>query len=379
MRMLKRTVWRIPAFIVFLLLVATLLAYRFFPYFIKNKLCGLVKDKTDFILQIGAISWDGWNGMILEEVLLIPKNDKETYEKNGEYESDWVRIGIRKISFHGIQWRSFISQKKLEIKHALFVKPELRAYRDKRKPNGPFKFQALPSRLLREVDFQVTIPWIEIREGEIKYEEIPEKGSPTLRARFTELNGVVHHLSSDAIYYHAHPNVHVEATGKVFGSIPAHIRYVAETRNEKDAFTLEGSLHSFDATVFNQYLVPEASLEIKEGVIDSVWFKWDANNEVAQGDLHLLYHGLKIKANHQNKPKKFVALKSLLSKLFVKRENLPNEKENTGEVHFHRIKNRSIFNYVWNAFKTGFASAILRLPDKTVVEAIEKKAHHAKK
>jgi hypothetical protein len=371
--------WKIAVTLLLIILVSAFLLPSLLSHYVKHKLESVVQDKTDFRLEIESITLQGLHGVSLHNIHFVPKKDKGEYQTDGKAEADWVKIQVQEMSIKGIKWMSFYQDQKIEAESLIVLQPVLDAFRDKRKEDGPSRFRALPSRLLRETTLSATIPWIEIKKGEIRYEEVPENEKPSASVHFSELQGLIHQLSSDSSFYSLHPMVTVEATGKTLGSIPTHITYAASTLNRGDEFTLEGALATFDASLLNPYMLPQTGMEIKSGRIDSLWFKWTANNDWADGTMHLHYHDLKMEGSPKHKPKKFVALKSLVSKLFVKEENLPNNKEKIGKIHFERIKNRFIFNYIWNSFKTGFASVVINLPDDVVQNKIQKKTEKHKK
>lgn len=65
----------------------------------------------------------------------------------------------------------------------------------------------------------------------------------------------------------------------------------------------------------------------------------------------------------QNKLKTFVA------NLFVKNDDDKSRTEKyTGEINFSRRKDRFIFNYWWNALKSGIISSVLHAPAKKLVD-----------
>ena len=366
--------WIILAGVLLFVFVFSLFIPSILAHFVKQKLEALVGEKTPYYLKIGQLTIEGWNELSLTEIHLVPKEDKSETEGDQKYEADWVKLSIQSIEISGWKWKELYQHQRFMAAHIVLEQPEIYAYRDKQKPNKAPKFKALPSRLLRETNLIVTVPLIELRNGKLTYEEVSEKGGKSVSVSFTELHGTVAHLSTDSSYYSKEPLVTVDATGKVLGVIPATLTYSSSTPHPKDAFTLEGTLASYDAALLNPYVEPQASISIKSGRVDSLWFKLEADNDVAEGIMRLDYRDLKIEAKPHKKPKKLVALKSLFSKLFVKKENQAMEQKNVGHIHFERNKNRFIFNYIWNSFKSGFASVIIQLPDKLIQHQIQKKA-----
>lgn len=369
--MTKTKGWWVAVVIVFILGMLYFLAPSFIAGYVQKKLVETVENKTSYHLEIGDLSLEGWHGLSVTSIKMRPKLDKEAFNKANKYNSDWITIEIDKVLLEGVDWKRYFSSKSFYAERLCVTSPDIYAFRDKTLADPPFVHKALPGQLLREAGFQFTIPKIEIRQGKVTYEEIPPKGGTALKVPFTELNGQMLHLSSDSIYYQANP-VALAATGKILEQMDARIAYSFETTDKKDKFLLEGYLGPFEASLLNQYIVPLTSLEITSGHVDSLWFKMEANEDVSEGIMHLDYHDLKMTAKAKKKPKKFVELKALAAKLFVKEQNEAVQHDELGHIHFQRTKDRFIFNYIWNSFKTGVASVVVNLPDKLLDKKLSK-------
>lgn len=358
----KKSWWIVLAVVLVVILLIFLIP-SFIERSIKNKLLESVENKTKYRLELGDVELVGWHGLSITSIKMQPKLDKDAFNKANKYNSDWISVEVDKVLLEGVDWKRYFSHKSFYAERLCIVSPNIYAFRDKTLANPPFVQKALPSQLLREAPLPFTVPKIEIKQGKVTYEEIPPKGGSPLQVPFTELDGQMLHLSSDSVYYKNNP-VALAATGKILDKIDARMAYSFETTDKKDKFILEGHLGAFEASLLNQYVIPQTSLEIASGHVDSIWFKMEANVDVSEGILHLDYHDLKLKAKPKKKPKKFVELKALAAKLFVKEQNEVLQHEKLGHIHFERTKDRFIFNYIWNSFKTGVASVVMNVPDK---------------
>jgi len=363
--------WWIVLAIFLILVILIFLIPTFITHYAKNKMIETVENKTHYHLEIGELKLLGWHGFKATDIKLRPKLDKEAYNKENNYHSDWITIEVKELQLEAIDWKRYFSHKYFFAERLCVLGPDIYAFRDKTMADPPFVYKALPAQLLRESSLQFTVPVIEIKQGKVTYEEIPPKGGTALKVPFSELNGWMLHLSSDSAYYHSNP-VTLRAKGKILDKIDAHMSYSFETTDKQDKFLLEGHMGEFDAALMNQYAVPQASMEITSGHVDSIWFKMEANKDVSDGILHLDYHDLKMTTKEKKKPKKFVELKALAAKLFVKEKNEVLQREKLGHIHFERTKDRFIFNYIWNSFKTGVASVVVNVPDKLLQKQLGK-------
>ena len=356
-----------------LIVLLVFLAPTLVSYWLKHKLIRVVNDKTPYQLTLTSLELDGFHSVTLSQVDLKPKLDKEEFNKAVGEQIDWIHFKAGKITLEGVNLKDLYSDKTFWADRLVLEKPEIYAYRDKRLKSPPFKRKPLPAELLKDANVIATIPLIEVKNGMVTYEEMPENNKPLISISFTSLFGSIYGVSTDPGYYHEHPEVKIDAKGLVLDKIKSTMTYSSSTLAKDGKFIMEAHLGAFKAEVFNEFTAPQASAVITSGEVDSLWFKFEANDDVSEGILHMDYKDLKITAKPKKKPKKFVELKSLLSKLFVKEQNQTFQKEKLGHIHFERTKDRFIFNYIWNSFKTGVASVVINVPDRVLEKQIGKK------
>lgn len=359
------------------------------PVLLNNRITSYINDHTEFSIKINTVSFTGYHSLALEEITFRHKQDKEEYIRHKGFQTDWIAVKARSVSITGIHWKKLLFDKSFYAEKLIITDPGIYAFRDKRIP-AKYAYKALPAALLRKAAAAFTIPVTEIINGKIVYEEVTQKTQQNIKVPFSNLYATIYHTSSDSVYLLAEPVMTIDAQAMVFDSIKTAVTYTANTLNKKNVFTLEGNMGSFPARLLNQCITPATHVMIESGQVNRIRFKLTANENVANGTISMDYDNLKLKVlkkdgdnTTEKKPgegkMKKSGTKTFLANLFVRnknkkqtqpgekiRENLPAHAplvdDHTGAIHFERRKDRFIFNYWWNAFKSGVVSTVVKVP-----------------
>jgi hypothetical protein len=122
-------------------------------------------------------------------------------------------------------------------------------------------------------------------------------------------------------------------------------------------FTVNGTMKSTDATIFNPLSKPMALVEINSGTINSLDFNFICNDYNSKGIIRMLYNDLKIKILKQEdigkeyKTKKMI---SLLANMTIANAN-PDKNKPVRIVTVNHIRdiNKSMFNLIWKSIFEG--------------------------
>lgn len=365
--------------IIFLATMITMLLVAFFyaPIYLNKKISQTVNNNSEFSISIGRISIKGLRTITLEEITLQHKLGREEYIKSKDFQTDWISGKMSSFTIYGINWKLLVSEKRFFADKILLVSPDIYVFRNKHIPSK-YKYRALPAKLLREMKFQFCIPVIQIESGNITYEELTEKNNEKIKVPFHNLRASIHHLSSDKVYIVDHPVMWIDAESTVFDSIKTSISYSANILHGNDEFSLKGKIESFSAQLLNKCITPATGVFIEDGIVKQLEFMFAANEKEAHGTMRMDYSNLKItilKPEGKGETKRSV-FKSVLVNLFVRNKDENQKKSSlqhtppgtpivnnhTGNIHFNRRKDRFIFNYWWNSFKSGVTSSILKVP-----------------
>lgn len=384
--MAGKTLLKVLIVCIAILLLLLLGAFLYVPTYINTKITTEVNNNTDFAIEIGTVSFTGISSLELRDIQLQHKLNRDDYIKSKGFQTDWISCKIGSFSICDIRWIQLFSDKNFFAEKIIIHSPDIYIFRDKRVPSK-YKYVALPATLLREMKFPFTIPEISIDDGKVIYEETEKKTGKNITVPFNHLSATLRHMSSDPLYLLQQPEMLIEAKASLFDSVKTNITYTANTLNPNNVFTVEGILQTFSATLLNKCITPATLVMIDNGMVNRIHFKFTGNETVAKGTMNMDYSNLKLTILKKDKGDDKAGLKKSESKTFLanlfvrnkdkkeKDDNLKNILLNTpaanhysGKIHFERRKDRSIFNYWWNSFKSGIASSVLKVP----VEKIKK-------
>lgn len=354
----------------FLILIALVSVPFVLPGIVKSKLIDYIEENSANQLQIESIAFTGLFSIELSAIDLKPKLEKEAFNKLNGYESDWIHFNSKSIQIYGIRWRDLLFDNKVFADHIVLDYPNVYVYRDKRVEDAPFKYIPLPSQVLRNATFSITIPLVEIKQGHISYEEHPKDKDSSSTITFDHLYGSAYHISTDSLYMTRHPEIILDGKGSILDSINAEIRYTSNVWNKNDLFRFEATVGAFSASHLNQVILPLTGTSFEQGHINKTTFFFEANDDVANGEMVMDYENLELSV-HADK----TGIKTFIANIFIKendRKSRTKAEQNeeihqTGEIHFERRKDRFIFNYWWGAIKSGL------IPIITHIEEIPKK------
>lgn len=374
-----KTILKILIIFIATIVVLLLGAFLYLPTYINTRITSQINDHTEFGIEIEQVSFSGISSLEFRNIRLQHKLDKEKYIESKDFQTDWISCKVASFSISNINWIRLFSDKNFFADHVLINSPDIYIFRDKRVPSK-YKYVALPAMLLREMTFPFSIPVIEIENGKIIYEEITLKTLEKIQLPFYDLRATIYHMSSDSLYLLSQPIMSIEAKASIFDSVKTEITYTANTLNPNNVFSLKGNMQSFSATLLNRCITPATHVIIDDGIVNGIHFKFTANENVANGIIDMDYKDLKLtvlEKDNKDKPKRS-ELKSFIANIFVRnqdpkvknniRGNASKAHQQNGKIHFERRKDRFIFNYWWNAFKSGVTSTVVIVP----IEKIKK-------
>jgi hypothetical protein len=378
-----RVVKRVLIVIGICIILIVLAGLWYIPTLLNNRITSYVEENTEFSVSIENIAFSGHRSLVLKEIHLRHKLNRDDYIKSKGYQTDWIDSKASSIYIYGIDWKKLLWENNFYADRVLIVSPDIYVFRDKRIGNK-YKYRALPAALLREASFPFSIPVAEIKNGKVVYEEVTLKTKQQISVPFTHLYASIYHISSDSLYLSEQPVMTIDAQAMVFDSVRTSILYTANTRNRNNVFTLEGNMKAFSARLLNKCITPAANVVIEDGFINQIYFKFTANENEANGTMNMDHKNLKLKVHKIDKepdadaePPKKSRFKTFMANLFVRNkdkkaqeedlpENTPVVNNYTGRIHFERRKDRFIFNYWWNSFKSGVVSTVVKMPIEKV-------------
>lgn len=288
------------------------------------------------------------------DLKLETRMSKDSLSKVLEKERDHFKIHIQNLDLSNMSF-GFEKDNSFFFKSGktLINSPFAEIYRDKLLPDD-FTQKPLYSKMLRDLNFDLALNTIEIKNGTLKYFEKVNASDPAGELDFSSLNANITNVGN--VFGNDETQINI---GAVFMEGPQlDVDWNFKVQDSTDAFTFKAELNQFRADNLNQFIEPDLKVRL-EGVLDKTYFSVYGNENIGNTDLRIKYDDFKISVLKDNGREKKKLLSGLIN-LFVSKDS--NDKED----HFRygkgndieRDKTKSVFNFIWLNIKGGLLSAM---------------------
>tara|TARA_R110002049_G_scaffold223616_1_gene395278 strand:- start:2507 stop:4078 length:1572 start_codon:yes stop_codon:yes gene_type:complete len=306
----------------------------------------------DFTATIVAISNDRWS---FNNVKLKTKYSRAELSKILSEERDHFDVEVETISFEDTDF-GFFNNSTFQVKSSrvYFKRPKLKIYRDKLiKDDTSNKW--LYSKMLSNINCNITLNEINIDNGEIVYEEKVNKEHQAGQLKFSDFNATIKKLGNT----YPEPELTEISIYSVFmENTPLKIDWKFAVNNADDQFNFKADMGLLKTTHLNQFMKPNLNMNLK-GELLKTYFTIDGNNNISTIDLKIDYDEFDVVILKDNGQEKNKLLSSLIN-LFVSKSS----QDKTDNFRYgsaddvERDKTKSVFNFIWLNTKSGLLSAM---------------------
>ncbi len=350
----------------------------FFSQHLKAKLSNfsfILPDKLSAI-RIDELILDSKDSSILaRDFELIPLVSRYDFGHAKGYQSTWLEIKNKYLSFEKVDFLSLINNQTFKAQTLLISNPNLNVFRDKRLPFPEWQRRPLPQTSLRNMDFTFHIDKIMLEDGYISYQEHAEKALATGEIFFTDLNATILNLTNDTDHTSSHPYAKIGLSTKVFGKGAMKAEFLFDLMDAKNIHTYGIEVNPFDLTEFNRILIPSASVQISSGLNKKIIMSAKANEDYSYGEMKFYYEDLKIALlNRETETPKGLGnvIGSFFANTFIIKTNNPrNLFLRKGDIFFERDEKRAIFNYWTKTILSGVVSSIGATNNKKKIKKMQ--------
>lgn len=286
--------------------------------------------------------------------------EQKDYRQVNKHETDWIGISIASIRLNNFDYLQFIQNKKFIATSIDLDGIEIDVYRDKTLPDEPYTYKPLFASLLRKLNTEIQVDTINIKNANIRYFERHEHSDKPGSINFTSTNAICTNLTNKADRLALNPQFKIVAQSKLMGKAPIKLIGNFDITSMSDDFTINASVGAFTATILNKILTGVLPIEVLEGEVNGVDMVFNANDDKATGTLDFQYEGVKfdVASEEDSRIKSF--FRNTMAKTVLNKNNLQSSRRyKQGEIDFVRLKDKSIFNYWWNASKSGILDIMI--------------------
>ncbi|MES2893484.1 MAG: hypothetical protein V4725_15775 [Bacteroidota bacterium] len=305
-------------------------------------------------MSLGNFNINNLNGTaVINHFSMKPLLSEAAFVKKSGVSKDLFNFKFGNIRLSGLNIKRLLGSSELEVDNVRF-QPDIKIFNDKTLPGeGISKVGKYPHQSIVKLDVGLFIKTVTLEKGKLSYRERGLKSGKIGNVFFTDLNATVSNVTNLPSKIKADPIMRVSASAKFLGLGKLSSKWELPLNTTNGAFHIEGGLGELNGKDLNQLIEPLGMASIKKGIIDKVSFSMNGSNTKADGEVHFLYHDLKInllKQTDEDTLKK-KGLVSLLANTLIKNKN--TDPGNRKSVTYERDVYRSFFNLVWKTIYTG--------------------------
>ncbi len=331
---------------------------------IKN--CSFTTPDSLYTIRVARVraSYTG-SRVSMDSVSLSPNYPPKRFALKAREQTDRMDISVEKIEFSHMDVKLFFEKNWFIAQRLDITGFTLDAYRDKNIPRRPVRQPSIQS-LIRRIPVYIKVDSIEVKQGTCVYREVPEGSAVAGRIIFHHISGMLTGFTNRPSMIR--PDIlRLNASCRLMEHGKLRVYYGFPLNADNTVFDCSGLLYGMPFTELNRVLEPIAKVSALEGEIDSMSFRFHANEQKATGKMKLLYHGLKIQILKKKdfKPAQVEYFLSFMAhSLFIKEQNpTGNQPPRVTTIDYVRDPERFIFNYTLKALLSGIKPA-LGLPDR---------------
>lgn len=217
---------------------------------------------------------------------------------------------------------------------------------------------AAQGRIFKDIRALFTIDTFRLRRAAILYRERSQLSERIGQVNFDKLSATFYHVSDDSSEVAVNRRMTGEVHALFMGRAEARVHFVFDLASPESAFSYTGALGPMKASLLNKATVYLGLLRIRSGNIDTLRFRFEANNTRTGGRVYLRYDELSINILSLDEISgrlKKKGLASLMANLLVLRNNNTTDTTATRQamVVYAHDPSKSIFNYMWKSLFQG--------------------------
>ena len=231
-------------------------------------------------------------------------------------------------------------------------------FRDRRLPREE-GVKPMPVDYLKSLPVSIRVGLVKFGATDFSYEEFSKKGGQHGTLRIIGLKGTLKPLIN-------HPTegdpawLTLVSEGSLMGSGTVTVT-TKMPLHKGDPYKVEGAFHELDVTTLNDPAENLGLIHLKSGILNTLAFQFDMNDEKSTGKIVGEYHNLVVqKLKEKNDEKKLDKLKSFALKEFIiplnKDHTLPESKR-SGKVDYKHDASRYFSYYLLHSLLLGVKSS----------------------
>lgn len=328
-------------------------------------------DKGFYVLKIESVDWNT-EALRFQKIHLVSPYSMMEFAYKQPRHKDWFDVQVGSLSFSGIDFLRYLSEKSLHIRSVKINDVLLQNFKNKQ-IEVPKRIIPMIYSELQKAPFKMAIDTLLINNMSVVYQELDQGRTSPGKLFFTGMNGRFSGFTNVVTSPLQYITLNVD--GKLMGKGKFKAVWLLPVDSVNNRFRLSTTLDHFELPDLNEIITPLTYARILSGQANNVRFEIDASD--TSGNVHLIfpYENLKIELlkDKNNDSSENVFVSQIAN--WVIRQNNPREKDflpYTVDMHIERDPYHSTFNYLWQMLRPALAESvgITKIEQEIVTESM---------
>ncbi|GGB81757.1 hypothetical protein GCM10007424_22310 [Flavobacterium suaedae] len=290
---------------------------------------------------------------VADNFKMIPLQKRMEFNSMLTVEKDQFTVKAKQIALPNVKWGFKDDTLFVHSPKVILNEVDANIYRGKMVADD-FSTKKLYSQMLRELDFDLKIDEVELKDSKIVYEEQRTYEKPPGKLEFSKFYASIYNLYSP-INKQEHPETQIDVKCNFMEVTPLKVNWTFNITDESDKFTIKGNLGSINTKNLNSISAPLMNATTS-GNIKNVVFTFHGNREQSHGSFAMNYNNLEVNFL-KKESKEENGFLSFVGNLAVK--NNSNGELKQTDVTASRVKYKSTFNFLWRFINQGLKQTVL--------------------
>lgn len=299
--------------------------------------------------------------LIVDSLQLIPNLNKKEFAKEAGRQISRINIISSQLSCQEMDVQLFFEYNWLVIHKVNLLGCNIKVHRDNTLALAPI-IRESPQAMIKNLPFFVAVDTIEMKDGEVTYEERNADQAASGKVVINKINGIITGVHNDTLSYSDSSSIKVKMTADFMNEGKYTGYYTFPLNSTKEYFFASGTLRSMSMVSFNSVIPASKKLKFTSGQLESATFSYVANNEVSTGTMKLIYKDLKVEVGNADieKPKLIDKVKTFVANELIVYDSNPGKDGvvRVSPIYVEHNKYRYFVFYSMQSILSGITSGI---------------------
>jgi hypothetical protein len=312
---------------------------------------------------------------VIRDFQIQPKYNQESWTAMHDVQKQWFALKLGSVSLRQINIEHFVETGEIFVGRIRIREPNVALYKDKSKPEPPFKKKPLPATAIASIPLKINVDSVQIINGYVAIQETSKLTGLDSHISFYDLNGLLTNFSNLPPAERKSDIMELNASTMMYKQAPIKLNMKFDLNSYEDQFTASGFVDSVDMTAFNPVLEPMMAAKVLDGRLHKLSFSFNAMDTLSTGILDMEYNNARIEilSTDTTTKKQKKGFLSFAANTIIKTNNdFGKPSYIQGIIQTDRVLNKDIWPYLWHSVQSGIVSTLVPIISSKEVKQQQK-------